>query len=290
MTQADKARLFLELHRTQRPLVLPNAWDVASARIFEEAGFPAIATTSAGIANALGYADGQRIPRAEMLDMVARIARATRVPVTADMEAGYGDAAETARGVIEAGAVGFNLEDGNYDDDPAQFDPKWHCEAIRRGVEVGEKLGVPLVINARADIFLLDFPVSGVVGQEAPTTGISDRAQRRLAEALRRLRAYAEAGARSVFVPGLRDETLIGELVRSLNVPVNIIVTVGSPAIARLGELGVARVTIGSGAMRAVMGLTQRIARDLRESGSTEKITDGAMSFMDANSLFTAPR
>src|SRR5450759_2922700 len=109
-SHTDKAIQFRQLHRGPGMLILPNAWDVASARIFEEAGFPAIATTSAGIANALGYPDGQRIPRSEMLDMVARIAHATRVPVTADIEAGYGDVAETARGVIEAGAVGFNLE------------------------------------------------------------------------------------------------------------------------------------------------------------------------------------
>src|SRR6476469_9646867 len=138
MTQAEKANLFLGLHRTERPLVLPNAWDVASARIFEQAGFPAIATTSAGIANALGYADGERIPRAEMLDIVSRIARAVRVPVTADMEAGYGDAAETARGVIQAGAVGFNLEDKN--DEAAQ------CVAIGRAREACRESGVHLVI------------------------------------------------------------------------------------------------------------------------------------------------
>jgi 2-methylisocitrate lyase-like PEP mutase family enzyme len=288
MTQADKARLFLELHRTERPLVLPNAWDVASARIFEEAGFPAIATTSAGIANALGYPDGQRIPRSEMLDMVARIAHATRVPVTADMEAGYGDVAETARGVIEAGAVGFNLEDGNYDADPSRFDPAVQCSAIRRAREVGESLGIPLVINARTDVFLGDFPVRGGVGQDQAPTGRSGAARQRFNECLRRLRAYAEAGAQSLFVPGLRDEVAIGELVRNLDRPLNILVTAGSPTIARLRELGVARVTVGSGAMRAVMGLTQRIARDLRETGSTEKITAGAMSFADANALFVA--
>src|SRR5579859_7686544 len=114
-TQPEKAKLFLSLHHGPRILVLPNAWDVASARIFEDAGFPAMATTSSGIANSLGYPDGQVIPRDEMLEVVARIVRAVSVPVSADMEAGYGetpdDMAATARATIEAGAIGLNLED-----------------------------------------------------------------------------------------------------------------------------------------------------------------------------------
>ncbi len=261
MTQADKAKLFLELHRSEHPLVLPNAWDVASARIFEEAGFPAIATTSAGIANALGYADGERISRAEMLDMVARIAKAVRVPVTADMEAGYGDAAETAHGVIAAGAVGFNLEDKN--DETAQ------CAAIRRARQACVEHGIALVINARIDLHLH--------GAEEPDSS---------AVAIQRLHAYAQAGADCLFAPGVQDEPTIEKLTRALDHPLNILATAGSPPIARLGELGVARVSVGSGPMRAVMGLTQRIARELRDSASTRLITDGAMSYVDANSLF----
>src|ERR1017187_3004736 len=173
-SQTNKAIQFRQLHRGPGALILPNAWDVASARIFEEAGFLAIATTSAGIANALGYPDKQCISRGEMLEMVRRIARAVKVPVTADMEAGYGDAAETARGVIEAGAVGFNLEDSGDLADAALFDTGEQCAAIRQAVAAAAQLGVPLVINARTDVFL---------GSAIP-------ADRRLEEATRRLRAY----------------------------------------------------------------------------------------------------
>src|SRR5579871_1241555 len=111
MTQAEKAKLFRDLHHRGQILVLPNAWDVASARVFEEAGFPAIATTSAGVAAVFGYPDGQHIPPAVMLDMVRRIAYAVRVPVSADVEAGYDDPVQTAMLVMEAGAVGMNIED-----------------------------------------------------------------------------------------------------------------------------------------------------------------------------------
>ncbi len=270
MTQSEKALRFLELHRSQHPLVLPNAWDVPSARIFEEAGFPAIATTSAGIANLLGYPDGEIVSRDEMLGMVARITRAVKVPVTADMEAGYGDPAETARGVIEAGAVGFNFEDSASDGSLVEIDTQ--CAAIRNIRAIAHEMKTPIVLNARTDVFLRS-PIP---------------AERRLEETIRRMRSYAEAGADSVFVPGLQDETIIEQLVQSHPVPLNILATAGAPPIARLGELGVARVSIGSGAMRATLGLVQRIARDLHDSGSIETYTNGAMSYADANNLLAS--
>jgi 2-methylisocitrate lyase-like PEP mutase family enzyme len=274
MTQSQKAGVFLDLHRTQRPLVLPNAWDVPSARIFEEAGFPALATTSAGIANLLGYPDGQHIPRSEMLDMVARIARAVQIPVTADMEAGYGDASETARGVIEAGAVGLNLEDSKADASHSLVDIGEQCAAISAVREIADTLNVPLVINARTDVFL---------GSSVPL-------EQRLDEAVRRLSAYAQAGADSLFVPGLREESVIQQLVQRVHRPLNILLTEGTPSIAGLGELGVARVTIGSGGMRATLGLVRRIARDLHDSGSVEPMLEDPMSYLDANTLLGSTR
>src|SRR5438445_9003061 len=154
-TLRDQAEVFRRLHQGPAILVLPNAWDVASARVLEEAGFAAMATSSAGVAWALGYADGERISRGEMLAVVRRIASSVRVPVTADMEAGYGTtpeaAAETARGVIAAGAVGLNLEDGTNDGPLA--DVALHQDRIRAMREVGAAAGVPLVINARTDAF-----------------------------------------------------------------------------------------------------------------------------------------
>lgn len=272
MTQPEKARHFLELHRVRHPLVLPNAWDVSSARIFEEAGFPAVATTSAGIANTLGYPDGEDVSLGEMLEVVGRIARTVKVPVTADMEAGYGDVAATARGVIEAGAVGLNIEDALDHQSPRLRACEEQCNAIRIVREVANEHGVPLVINARIDVYL---------GSDIP-------AQNRVDETIRRARAYVAAGADVVFVPGLQDEGTILHLIQSVQIPFNVLATAGSPSINRLGELGVARVSIGSGAMRATLGLVRRIASDLYESGSTEAFTTGAMSYADANKLLSS--
>src|SRR5207237_9235315 len=156
-TLQQKAEALRKLHAGPRVLVLANAWDVASARIVEEGGFPAIATSSAGVAFALGYPDGQRISRAEMLDMVRRIAAAVKVPVSADVEAGYGTtaeaAAETARGVVAAGAAGMNLEDTGPDGNLLPVEAQ--SGRIRAARGAAEKEGVPIVINARTDAFAM---------------------------------------------------------------------------------------------------------------------------------------
>ena len=269
----DLGRQFLELHDRRKVLVLPNAWDVAGARIFEEAGFSAIATTSGGIANALGYADGQHIPRGEMLAVVHRIAEAVSVPVTADMEAGYDitpeAVADTARQAISAGAVGMNLEDGIPGRPDRLFDVSHQQEKIRAVVEACQALRVPFVLNARTDVFLHS------IGP----------AETRLAHALERLNAYREAGAQCLFAPGVIDEQIIAQLVRGLQGPLNILAGAGCPAIPILERLGVARVSLGSGPMRATLGLLQRMARQLREEGSFALMTEGAVSYVDANRL-----
>jgi 2-methylisocitrate lyase-like PEP mutase family enzyme len=274
-TQTELARQFLALHDGRKILVLPNAWDVASARIFEEAGFPAVGTSSAGIANALGYPDGQKISRSEMLAVVYRIAMAVRIPVTADVEGGYGakpeDATQTAREVLAAGAVGMNLEDladGRHD---ALADVSLQKEKIRAVVETSARAGVPLVLNARTDVFL--------AGIGAPET--------RLARTIERLNAYRDAGAQCLFAPGVKDKETIAQLVSGVRGPLNILAIAGTPPVADLEKLGVARVSVGSGPMRATLGLIARIARQLREEGSFSLMTDGAMTYADANRLFT---
>src|SRR5450432_1179092 len=158
-TQAEKADRLRQLHTDPKILILPNAWDVASARILEELGYPAIATTSAGVAFSLGFKDGQHISRKEMLEVVSRIAAAVRVPVTADMEAGHGvsaaDMAETAKAVVEAGAVGMNLEDVLGSTEDSLVDLNLQCEKIGAIREASRAAGVPLVLNARTDIYLM---------------------------------------------------------------------------------------------------------------------------------------
>ena len=269
--QKDRARAFRALHLAPPILVLANVWDVASARILEEASFGAVATTSAGIAFSLGYPDGQKISRQEMLAAVARIAQAVNVPVTADVEAGYGDrpedAADTARGVIEAGAVGMNLEDGA--NRPNQLvDFSLQLEKIHAVREAASKLDVPLVLNARTDVYLEQ------VG--APES--------RYDETVRRSLAYRDAGADCVFVPGVRDAETMSRLVRDLQCPLNILAGPGSPSTPELEKLGVARVSLGSGPMRATLGLVRRMAEELKTTGTYAAI-EGAPSHADVNRM-----
>jgi 2-methylisocitrate lyase-like PEP mutase family enzyme len=268
--QAAKANLFRDLHRGPKILVLPNAWDVASARILENAGVAAIATTSAGVAFTLGYPDGQKISREEMLAVVGRIAAKVKVPVTADIEAGYGnrpeDAALTARAVIEAGAVGLNLEDGA--DDGQLVDLSLQLEKITAVRESSRKMGVPLVLNARTDVYL-----RGAGKPEA-----------RFGETVKRLIAFQEAGADCLFAPGVRELEIISRLVHELQHPVNILAGPGSPSIPELQKIGVARVSLGSSTMRATLGLVQRIASELQTTG-TYKALEGAPSHAEVNKL-----
>jgi 2-methylisocitrate lyase-like PEP mutase family enzyme len=253
--QREQAETLRRLHQGPRILVLPNVWDVVTARIVESCGFAALATTSAGVAFALGYPDGERISRAEMAAAVRRIAARVRVPVTADMEAGYGGtvpaAAETAREVIAAGAVGMNLEDAPADGD-GLFDVALQAERVRAARESAEAAGVPLVINARTDVFLAR------IG--APET--------RLSHAVRRLNAYRAAGADCLFAPGVTDRATIAALVREVGGPLNVLAGPGCPPVPELEALGVRRLSLGSGVMRATLGLVRRIAGELQGPGT----------------------
>jgi 2-methylisocitrate lyase-like PEP mutase family enzyme len=263
--QKAKTEAFRALHQG-KILILPNAWDAASARIIQQAGSSAIATTSAGIAFALGYPDGQRISREEMLAVVARIAKAVRLPVTADVEAGYGnrpeDAARTAGDVLAAGAVGMNLEDATGDPQHPLLELPLQVERVKAAREV------PIVLNARTDVYLLE------VGPP----------EKRYDEALRRLAAFRDAGADCVFVPGLRDATTIARFVKDLQCPVNILAGPGSPSIPELQKLGVARVSVGSAAMRATLGLLRQIAEELKSSG-TYTTLEGGIPFAEVNRM-----
>ena len=252
--------------------MLPNAWDAGSARIFEHAGFQALGTTSAGVALSLGYPDGERVSRAEMLEAVRRIASAVAIPVTADLEAGYGptvnDAVETARGAIAAGAVGMNFEDSTSDD--RLVDLAAQVERIRAIRKLAEAEKIAFVLNARTDVFLLG------VGEPAG----------RFDEAVRRANAYREAGADCLFVPGVTDAETIGRLVRAIKGPMNVLAGRGTPPTAELERLGVARVSIGGGPMRAALTLTLRIAQELAERGTYVSFTENTLPLRDFNRLF----
>lgn len=273
--QARKAEEFRKLHHGPKMLLLPNAWDVASARILEEAGHPAIATTSAGIAYSLGYTDGQNISRDEMLSMVARIARAVRVPVTADLESGYGNTpkavAETVRAAIEAGAIGMNLEDLSGDEKNPLLDLPRQIEKICAVRETATKMAVPFVLNARTDIFL------AAIGTE----------ESRFDRTVERLRAYRKAGADCVFAPGVTDLATIEKLVRAVEAPLNILAQPACPPMAELERVGVARVSTGSGIMRAAMGVVQRIANEMISGRSCQSMFAGSMPYIDLKRMMT---
>ncbi|TYT25581.1 isocitrate lyase/phosphoenolpyruvate mutase family protein [Luteimonas viscosa] len=249
-TQVDKAVLFRSLHAGAQPLVLYNAWDPGSARAVAESGAHAIATGSWSVAAAHGYADGERMPLALALDNLARIVAATTLPVTVDLEGGYGETAEevgvTVARSIEAGAVGCNLEDSH----PAGGGLRGIADQAARLAQAraaAETAGVPLFVNARTDVFLQSPP-------DAHDAAMVERA-------LERARAYAEAGANGLFVPGLADDALIAMLVQASPLPVNVMAGPGTPSLSRLAALRVARVSHGPGPYLAAMGALAQAAR-----------------------------
>lgn len=269
--QAKKADQLRQLHAGPDVLVLVNVWDAASARVVEAAGFPAIATTSAGIANALGYADGQQIGCDEMLAAVARIARSVDVPVTADFEAGYADTPEEVRRnvvrLIEAGAVGLNLEDAS--GEAVLLDETLQTEKILAVQEAGREAGVPLVLNARTDAWLLH----GEVHFDRWTEG------------LRRIQRYRSSGADCVFAPGLRDLEAIRTLLQQSPGALNILAMAGAPPIPALQTIGVRRVSLGSGPARAAMGLLRRIAEETRQQGTGTLIEQWGIPYAEMNQI-----
>jgi 2-methylisocitrate lyase-like PEP mutase family enzyme len=270
--QKAKAESFRAMHRGPKILVLVNVWDVAGARILEAAGARAIATTSAGVALACGYPDGQKISREEMLHAVARIAKRVRVPVTADVEGGYGDrpedAAKTAQAVIDSGAVGLNFEDAKDDPDHPLLDLPLQLERIAAVRQTAGAAGVPLVLNARTDVYLKQVGPPG----------------KRYDETLKRLAAFRDAGADCLFAPGMRDSESIGRLVRDLGSPLNILAGPGFPTVRELEKLGVARVSLGSSPMRATLGLLRRIVDEVEAKGTYESLAN-APSHAEMNQL-----
>lgn len=239
-TLQQYAETFHGLHKKGDPLVLFNAWDVATAKAIAKAS-PAVATSSGAVASALGYADGENAPFDMVTGLVSRMTASVSVPVSIDLEAGYGDtpdaAAKSATRILEAGAIGINIEDGLFEGKRRLVTPEQHASKIKAVRDAARELGNPLFINARTDPFLLKF-------------GSPDQC---LNEAARRAKAYADAGADGIFVPGLTDLALIEKLVQLTPLPVNIMVTQGVPEIRDLARVGVRRVSLGPWPMMAAM-------------------------------------
>lgn len=270
--QAEKAEVFRRLHRGKKILILPNGWDVASARMFEESGFPAIATSSAGMMVSLGYPDGERIDRKEFVTAIQRIARALSVPLSADIVHGFGrtpkEVVETVKRILEAGAVGINIEDSVHETKQlvAVAD---QVKTLKALTELRDSHDVPFVINARTDALL-------------HTPGTSED---KLTEAVRRGIAYRDAGADCVYPMGLTDAGSIRVFVRALKFPVNVMVRKGLPPIAELEKLGVARISLGPSASYAAMGLLKRASTELLQRGTYDGWLEGAISYDELNRL-----
>ena len=271
-SQASKAEEFRRLHDRGNVLVLPNAWDVPSARVFEDEGFPAIATSSAGMMVSLGYQDGEEIPKAEFLSAVRRVAEALSVPLSVDVVGGFGStpegAARTVRAVIGAGAVGVNIEDFVHSSKELLPLEK-QVARLRALVRLRESQKVHFVINARTDAFRF-----------AP--GDSEA---KLKEAIRRAEAYRDLGADCVYPMGVTDAASISKFVGALDFPTNVMVRKGLPPVPELKRMGVARVSFGPSASYAAMGLLRRAAREVRAKGTYDTLLEGAITFDELNSL-----
>ena len=266
-----KAARLRELHRGTKILILLNVWDVASARLIESMGLPAVATSSAAVANSLGYADGERISRSEMLAVVRRISAAVKVPLTADMEGGYCNLpegmAETAHELLEAGAVGLNLEDSHQE--RKLVDVSLQQEKLRALKEAGRTEGVDLVLNARTDPYLL---------KDAGDTW-------RIEETVCRARAYRDAGADCIFVPGLSDAETIRRLLEESPGPLNLLAGKGGLPVPELERLGVARLSLGSGPARAALAAFRRIAREVLDQGTYHSMTEDTLTYDEMQRL-----
>lgn len=248
-SQREKAEELRRLHEAPEPLVLVNAWDAVSARVVAAAGAKAIATASWSIAASRGYADGENISREEMIDGVRIVANAVELPVTADLERGFGDARLTLEAAIEAGAVGCNLEDS--DSSHSVWPAEEHAAVVAAARAAGDAAGVPIVINARTDVYL----------------DASIPAEEKIVAALERGAAYLEAGADCIFVPFVRDLDAIATLAKEMGGPISVIGGPGGPTLAQFAAAGVARVSYGPGPQGVAMAALSRAAETLLAGG-----------------------
>jgi 2-methylisocitrate lyase-like PEP mutase family enzyme len=272
--QKEKAEQFLKYHHDKEILVLLNSWDPGSSRLIEACGFKAIATTSMGISASLGYPDCEVIQLSEMLQVITGIVNGVKLPVTVDIEAGYGknlnEIIDSVKKIIATGIVGINIEDSN-DLSPVLTDEVEFCERISAIRELSDSLGFHLVINARTDSFYTS----------------SGSTLEKLSESIRRGNKYREAGADCIFVQPVWDRETISTLVREINAPVNILANPGNaaglpPSVRELEDMGVARLSLGSGLMKATLALIKKVADELSQKGTYNILSDTLTPLPDA--------
>lgn len=266
-SRAAQAEAFRRLHAGATPLLLPNAWDAASAKVIEACGAAAIATTSAGLAWAHGWPDGDALPLPVLAAAVAEIARVVAVPVSADVEGGYSGeprrVGEVVAAVLDAGAVGINLEDG-------ATSPELLCAKIEAARAAATRAGIALFVNARADVYLRRL----VPPEEAET------------ETLRRAGLYRAAGADGLFVPFVTDPAAIRRIAAAIDLPLNVLVVPKLPPVAELAELGVRRVSAGAGIAKTAYGHAKRAATLFLAEGRYEAMFELGADPAGLNRLF----
>jgi 2-methylisocitrate lyase-like PEP mutase family enzyme len=272
--QKEKAELFLKFHQDKEILVLLNSWDVGSSKLIEASGYKAVATTSMGIAASLGYPDSQVIQLSEMIGAITGIVNGVQVPVTVDIEAGYGnnssEIVDSVEKIIATGVVGINIED-SIDLNPVLIDEMEFCERIHAIRALSDSLGFHLVINARTDSFY--------------TSAGSPR--EKLAESIKRGNKYREAGADCIFIQPVWEKETISTLVKEINAPINILANPGiggglPPSVRELQDLGVARLSLGSSLMKAALALIKKVADELSRKGTYNILLDSMTPLPDA--------
>jgi 2-methylisocitrate lyase-like PEP mutase family enzyme len=266
-TVAARRRAFRALHEGPATFIIPNGWDVVTSRIFEDAGFPAVATSSAAVANALGYPDGNALDVDLHLAAIERIVRALNVPVSADVESGYSENTTALTAFVTrlaaTGVAGYNLEDVKAEGELFELD-----EAVAR-VRAARTAAPDVFLNARTDVYLM------AVGP----------AETRFERTVERLRAFADAGADGVFVPGVMDADTLGKLAAAAPRPLNVLAGPKTPDRAALQALGVRRVSVGSGPMRRTLGVLREIANELRDAGTFSYMRETSVPYAELNAL-----
>jgi 2-methylisocitrate lyase-like PEP mutase family enzyme len=272
--QKEKAEMFLKYHQDKEILVLLNSWDIGSSKLIEACGYKAIATTSMGIAASLGYPDSQVIKLSEMIEVITGIVKSVQVPVTVDIEAGYGknlnEIIDSVKKIISTGIVGINIED-SIDLSPELIEETEFCERISAIRALSDSLGFHLVINTRTDSFY--------------TSSGSER--EKLTESIKRGNKYREAGADCIFVQPVWDKETISTLVKEINAPINILSNPANaaglpPSVRELQDLGVARLSMGSSLMKATLALIKKVADELSEKGTYNILSDTLTPFQEA--------
>ncbi len=266
LSQADKAEAFLSLHRADDLLLLPNVWDPIGARVLEARGYPAVATASAAVSASLGYADGERINRATLLMVLSRIAESVDVPVTADIESGYGSSLSELREsvglVLDAGVVGVNLEDSPEEEGPLRSIDE-QCERLSAVRDVADARGVHLVINARIDSFL---------------SSSFSNPDERVEDCVLRAGAYAAAGADCIYPIGPGDYETLSHLRRRIAAPLNVLGSPRAEPLTVLRDLGIDRVSFGPFVFRSCLGKLIEIVDGLADMGGYDDLARGMLS------------